>query len=99
MRQNMVTFLFQVMVCGNSIGWRQESRRVVVYTTDQVNINDSGAYQIINPTEISPHQKKAASHWSWRVPKEFAQDGKHFICPNVNVNLSSLSWTHWQIGT
>ena len=58
----MVTFLFQVMVCGNSIGWRQESRRVVVYTTDQVNINDSGAYQIINPTEISPHQKKAASH-------------------------------------
>ena len=53
-----ITFLFQVMVCGNKIGWRQESRRVVVYTTDQVNINDKGAYQLINPREISPHQKK-----------------------------------------
>ena len=34
----MFDFLFQVMVCGDKIGWRQESRRVVVYTTDQVSL-------------------------------------------------------------
>ena len=61
-----ITFLFQVMVCGNKIGWRQESRRVVVYTTDQVNINDKGAYQLINPREISPPLKSIKS---WLVPK------------------------------
>ena len=26
----------QVMVCGEKIGWREEARRVIVYTTDQV---------------------------------------------------------------
>ena len=26
----------KVIVCGDKIGWRQGSRRVVVYTTDQV---------------------------------------------------------------
>ena len=30
----------QVIVCDDKIGWRQESRRVVVYTTDQVNDED-----------------------------------------------------------
>ena len=58
-RRYPVTSLFQVMVCGNKIGWRQESRRVVVYTTDQVNINinGNGRYQIINQREISPPLK------------------------------------------
>ena len=67
-RRYPVTSLFQVMVCGNKIGWRQESRRVVVYTTDQVNINinDNGRYQIINLTEITPLLKSIKS---WLVPR------------------------------
>ena len=62
-RRYPVTSLFQVMVCGNKIGWRQESRRVVVYTTDQVNINinGNGRYQIINQREISPPLKSIKS--------------------------------------
>ena len=67
-RRYPLTSLFQVMVCGNKIGWRQESRRVVVYTTDQVNINinDNGRYQIINQTEIIPLFKSLKS---WLVPE------------------------------
>ena len=67
-RRYPLTSLFQVMVCGNKIGWRQESRRVVVYTTDQVNINinDNTRYQIINLTKISPLLKSIKS---WLVPK------------------------------
>ena len=62
-RIHPVTSLFQVMVCGNKIGWRQESRRVIVYTTDQVNINinGNGRYQIINQREISPPLKSIKS--------------------------------------
>ena len=26
----------QVMVCGDRVGWREEARRVIIYTTDQV---------------------------------------------------------------
>ena len=26
----------QVMVCGERVGWREEARRVIIYTTDQV---------------------------------------------------------------
>ena len=33
--------IVQVLVCGDRIGWRPESRRVVVYTTDQVQYNHS----------------------------------------------------------
>ena len=26
----------KVMVCGDRVGWREEARRVIIYTTDQV---------------------------------------------------------------
>ena len=32
---------YQVMVCGDRIGWRKEARRVIIFTTDQVKLSFS----------------------------------------------------------
>ena len=37
----IVHALYQVMVCGDRIGWRKEARRVIIYTTDQVKLSYS----------------------------------------------------------
>ena len=31
-----LNFSLKVMVCGDRVGWREEARRVIIYTTDQV---------------------------------------------------------------
>ena len=34
--KNLIMRFHQVMVCGERVGWREEARRVIIYTTDQV---------------------------------------------------------------
>ena len=73
--------IVQVLVCGDRIGWRPESRRVVVYTTDQVQYN---------------HSLDTQTHWCGDKVYCTFNNPKHPV-PRVSTWRVTASWAVWWI--
>ena len=75
--------IVQVLVCGDRIGWRPESRRVVVYTTDQVQYN---------------HSVDTQTHWCGdKVWTPCTSNNPQHPVPRVSTWRVTASWAVWWI--